>query len=158
MATREARRRARGSRAPPLADQARSCSGPPAAGELRTYVASSDREQHMVATGGVDRAWVRALDGLDRLFCEFSSPFVVDSVQARRAAPPAREHGNQLLRGFPPHVLLDHLDLGGGKPRVERRLAESLPVGDRGSGARLVDGLHGGWEPAVDDLFEQRPT
>src|ERR1700674_5192786 len=121
------------------------------------HAASSYREQHVVTSGGVDRAWVRALDGLDRLFGEFSAPLVVDSVQPRRAAPPAGEQGNQLLCGFPPHVLLDHLNLCPGKPRIERGLAEPVTFRDDCSGRFLVDGLRGGRKPAVDDRFEQPP-
>src|ERR1700682_1642480 len=54
-------------------------------------VSSGDRKQHVVFTGGLERAGVRTPNSCDCVFYEFVATLRVDTFQAARRIPPARK-------------------------------------------------------------------
>src|SRR6266851_8608993 len=76
-------------------------------GRPRSSVASRDGEHDVVATGRLDHARVLALQRGRGLLDERLAYFRAGLVEPRGAVPPAGAQRDELLRGFPRHLLVD---------------------------------------------------
>src|SRR5260370_8215286 len=79
-------------------------------GTPRPSAASCDGEQDVVATGRLDHARVLALQLGRGLLDEGLAYFRGRLVEPRGAVPPAGAQSDELLAGFPRHVLVDHFN------------------------------------------------